>query len=104
LKVILRIKLVVGFHPDQGTDYCVELAEILGVPFCIVPCCVFPSEFPNRQLSSGERVRTYSQLIEYLKLKSPEAKTAFLNFHFTETAKNLVLYTCPSGENSTTNT
>ncbi len=96
LQAIFCTKLVVGFHPDQGTDYCVELAQILGVPFCIVPCCVFPAEFPNRQLSnSGERVRDYRQLIEYLREKSPKAKTAFLDFHFTETAKNLVLYTFP---------
>ena len=90
---MFRTKLVVGFHPDQATDYCIELAQILDVPFCIVPCCVFPSEFPNRILENGERVRTYQQLIEYLKMKSPDVKSAHLDFHFTETAKNIVLYT-----------
>jgi hypothetical protein len=93
LQVILNTKLVVGFHPDQATDYCIELAEILGVPWCIVPCCVFPCEFTRRRLKNGDRVREYSQLIQYLREKCPEAKTAFLDFQFTETAKNMVLYT-----------
>ncbi|KAL3926784.1 MAG: hypothetical protein SGARI_005498 [Bacillariaceae sp.] len=99
LQTILRTKLVVGFHPDQATDYCFELAEILGIPWCIVPCCVFPAEFPNRQCKDGELVRDYKQLIEYIREKCPEAKTGFLDFHFTETAKNLVLYTTKKHQN-----
>jgi hypothetical protein len=101
LQVILGTKLVAGFHPDQATDYCIEMAQILRVPFCIVPCCVFPSEFPHRQVSTThERVQNYTQLIQYLREKCPEAKTGFLNFHFAETAKNLVLYTEPAGYHS----
>ena len=93
---LLQAKLIVGFHPDQSTDFCIELANELGIPFCIVPCCVFPSEFPDRKLVDGSRVRDYSQLIEYLKLKEPTVKMAKLPFNFTETAKNLALYTLPS--------
>ena len=154
-----RIKLVVGFHPDQATEPCIDLAMLLGVPFCVVPCCVFPSEFPDRRLrlspsvmqqqmqrSDGDDrngndddykqeeqlvpVRNYNQFLDYLRQKpttitqssiisssssssssSPgddEAHittidsnstniihTAYLNFPFTETAKNVVLYTLP---------
>jgi hypothetical protein len=43
-------KLIVGFHPDQATEAIIDLALYLKVPFCIVPCCVFPREFPNRFL------------------------------------------------------
>lgn len=102
LEALLNIKLVTGFHPDQATDYCIELAQVLNVPFCIVPCCVFPSEFPHRRLIISEeeqqqqRVQNYPQLIEYLREKCPEAQTGYLEFHFAETAKNLVLYTKPS--------
>lgn len=96
LQTVLSAKLVAGFHPDQATDYCVQLAEILDVPFCIVPCCVFPSEFPSRKINStDEHVRSYTQLIQFLQEKCPQAKTAYLDFHFAETAKNLVLYTLP---------
>jgi hypothetical protein len=150
-----RIKLIVGFHPDQATESCIDLAKILNIPFCIVPCCVFPSEFPNRRLvlieeeeeeqqqkqkqqqqrnnnnndkeynnnnvvsndnnSSNDKqqqlvpVRTYNQFLKYLRQKptttTNEASrnsninnkilTAYLDFHFTETAKNVVLYTLP---------
>jgi hypothetical protein len=96
LKTILSTKLMVGFHPDQATGACIDLAKELGIPFCIVPCCVFPAEFPHRRLVDGTRVRCYSQLLAYLKAKSPSIKTAALNFNFTETAKNLALYTAPT--------
>jgi hypothetical protein len=103
LHTILSTKLVVGFHPDQATDACMELARALGVPYCIVPCCVFPKEFPNRRLADGTtRIRSYSQLIAYLQLcgeNDKDHRYSFvqrierLPFHFTETAKNLALYT-----------
>lgn len=75
LSLLLNVRLVVGFHPDQAVDYCLELAALLNVPFCVVPCCVFPREFPHRRLlredGGAEPVRTYSQLIEYLLQKAP---------------------------------
>jgi hypothetical protein len=150
------IKLIVGFHPDQATEACMDLAVLLNIPFCVVPCCVFPNEFPNRNIpvamstitntnassaarsetmsipsrqgsihqleeegedksrngmdpdepfeeqtttssSATTRVRTYSQFLTYLKQKYQPHKvqTAELNFDFTETAKNIVLYTLP---------
>jgi hypothetical protein len=99
LKTILRVKLIVGFHPDQATDSCFALAELLNVPYCIVPCCVFPNQFSYRtvklQDGTSARVKTYNQLVDYLKEKYPAAQTAYLDFPFTETAKNLVLYTLP---------
>lgn len=146
-----RIKLIVGFHPDQATEPCIDLARVLGIPYCVVPCCVFPSEFPNRRVrvrlppsprepnssntttttttaitpsSSGQEqenegtlvpVRTYQQFLEYLKVKATAPiletscsrrssrdedrlctiHTSYLDFPFTETAKNIVLYTLP---------
>ncbi len=110
-----RIKLVVGFHPDQATEPCIDLARILGIPYCVVPCCVFPSEFPYRRVRENEeklvRVRTYQQFMAYLKAKAAvpipgstpsqldhrpsEMHTSYLNFPFTETAKNIVLYSLP---------
>jgi hypothetical protein len=155
------IKLIVGFHPDQATEACMDLAVLLQIPFCVVPCCVFPNEFPNRHVpvavlntntsttttttsctttaevgttriasrlgsihrvgeeeedksrngmdrdepieeqtstrSVKTRVRTYSQFITYLKQKYQphQVQMAELNFDFTETAKNIALYTLP---------
>eukprot|EP00980_Cylindrotheca_fusiformis_P003148 scaffold721_cov131-Cylindrotheca_fusiformis.AAC.38 len=98
LQIILKAKLIIGFHPDQATDPAIDLAEELGIPFCIVPCCVFPSEFPNRLLADGSQVRSYTQLIEFLKLKTQKIQTEKLAFHFAETAKNIALYTRPVGD------
>ena len=40
--------LVVGFHPDQATEPCVDLALANRVPFVVCPCCTFPAHFPDR--------------------------------------------------------
>jgi hypothetical protein len=44
------IGLVVGFHPDQATEPIVDFALSQGVPFAVVPCCVFGRDFPHRRL------------------------------------------------------
>jgi hypothetical protein len=95
LDVILRTRLIVGFHPDQATDACIDLAEELSIPFCVCPCCVFPSEFPNRKTPEGNRVRTYNELIKYLQTKARGSHMAALNFVFTETSRNLAIFTLP---------
>ena len=93
IKTIVEAKLVVGFHPDQATDYAIELAKALGVPHAVVPCCVFPSEFPDRRLADGSKVKYYADLIKYLQEQHPESKIERLNFHFSGgTAKDLVFF------------
>lgn len=42
--------LVVACHPDQATDPALEYALEAGLPFAIVPCCVFARLFPHRRL------------------------------------------------------
>jgi len=83
------------FH-FQATDSCIDLALLLQIPYCVVPCCVFPSEFMHRRIfGSDERlVRTYSDLLEYLKAKDPDhVKIAELKFHGDPvTARKIVLY------------
>ena len=97
IKTIMEAKLVVGFHPDQATDYAIELARVLRVPFAVVPCCVFPSEFPCRRLADGSKVKCYTDLIKYLQ-EQHEGKLERLNFHFSGgTAKDLVFYAPESG-------
>ena len=69
--------LIAGFHPDQATEACVDLALSLQLPFAVCPCCVFPDEFPQRRLDS-KPVLVYAQLLEYLKRKHPNTRTATL--------------------------
>ena len=116
LEAILQTRLVLGFHPDQATDYCFELAALLQVPVCVVPCCVFPSEFPHRTLirtsdgggdnqaaqssnsseNSSTPVEKYDELIQYLRQQYPEILMETLPFVGTTTARNIVLYTLPT--------
>ena len=47
-----------------------DLAILLNIPFCVVPCCVFPSEFPQR------KIRTSLEGIFAVKGASQEASSA----------------------------
>ena len=112
LQYIRQAKLIVGFHPDQATDSCFELAQLLNIPVCVVPCCVFPSQFPHRRLwkqnddddddESDERrcktVEKYDDLIQYLLQQYPYLQTDALEFPGTTTARRIVLYTLPSSD------
>lgn len=89
--VIRSLDFVAGFHPDQATEAAVDLALFLRIPWAVVPCCVFPSTFPNRQLN-GSRVKNHSQLIEYLCTKHHAIRKSTLSFVETATKKNVVLY------------
>ena len=89
--VIRSLDFVAGFHPDQATEAAVDLALFLKIPWAVVPCCVFPREFPNRQIN-GSRVKNHSQLIEYLCMKHENIRIGTLPFVETATAKNVVLY------------
>jgi hypothetical protein len=60
--------LLVGMHPDQATDSIVDGALQLGIPFAVVPCCVFPSLLAA---SRGVRLSSRDQLVAYLLAKRP---------------------------------
>lgn len=66
--------VVVGLHPDQAAEAIIDLALASGAAFAVVPCCVYSAEFPQRKLKlsdgSSTLVRTYDQLLEYLKAKA----------------------------------
>ncbi|KAL9188325.1 hypothetical protein ACHAXT_006703 [Thalassiosira profunda] len=91
LRAFQSLDLIVGFHPDQATEATIDLALLLKVPFAVVPCCVFPKEFPGRTLN-GQRVRAHNELVEYLCRKHDKIRTEKLPFVETDTAKNVVLY------------
>lgn len=91
---IQKTKLIVGFHPDQATESIIDFALFMGIAFAIVPCCVFPSEFPNRRWK-GERVRDHRTFIEYLKAKNHQIQVEKLDFDFCDSGKNIVLFVIP---------
>eukprot|EP00929_Paragymnodinium_shiwhaense_P087462 TRINITY_DN47637_c0_g2_i1.p1 TRINITY_DN47637_c0_g2~~TRINITY_DN47637_c0_g2_i1.p1 ORF type:complete len:493 (-),score=100.33 TRINITY_DN47637_c0_g2_i1:153-1577(-) len=85
--LVERCCVVVGLHPDQATGGVVDLALAYGKPFAVVPCCTFADDFPERQLDDRP-VRTYDDLVEWLKLRDRDVKVDFLSFM----GKNLVVF------------
>jgi hypothetical protein len=111
LQFILRAKLIVGYHPDQATDACFQLAQVLHIPVCVVPCCVFPSEFLHRRLYNtnhsdndvnGKPVEKYDDLIQFIQQQYPYIKMDTLDFPGTNTARRIVLFTRPEDVMDTT--
>ena len=92
--IVRRCHLVVGLHPDQAAGDIIEFAMAMGVPYCIVPCCVYSDTFAQRKLRDGTKVRTFDHLVEWLCEKDPRAKTATLDLE----GKNTVVYTLPGIE------
>jgi hypothetical protein len=64
-RTLLRVGLAVGMHPDEATEGIVDFALAAGVPFAVVPCCVYSRSFPSRVDSSGRRISSLPRFIEY---------------------------------------
>lgn len=78
-------------HPDQATEPIVDVATVLKKPWAVVPCCVFPTLFPDRKLKNGNSVTVTSEFCDYLQEKVPEAQTHYLAIQ----GRNKVIYTNP---------
>ena len=69
-------------HPDQATEPIVDAALLYGLPFAVVPCCVFAELAPQRRLPcphrvpdcplcpDGKTVTNTEDLVRYLSLKT----------------------------------
>lgn len=66
--LICDASMLIGFHPDQATETIIDEAIKRNKPFAVVPCCVFPTLYPDRMLN-GHQVRSFAQFMEYLKAK-----------------------------------
>ncbi len=83
------VTLLAALHPDEATDAALLWARSHGVPFAIVPCCVFSERFPHRRWQE-KLVTTYEQLVAYLLAQCAEGECgkAFLPMQ----GRNLVLH------------
>ena len=75
----------------KATEAAIDLAIYLQKPFAVVPCCVFPSEFPDRTLD-GKRVKSYDEFLAYLLTKHTKMRQDELPFVGSSTAKSVVLF------------
>lgn len=88
LRKITECSIIVGLHPDQASGVMIDLAILLQKPFVIIPCCVYGKQFPKRKLLDGTRVRTESQLVQWLQEKHPNIKRSIVPFE----GKNTILW------------
>ena len=80
-RLISNATLLVGMHPDQPTEAIIDVALTRGLPFALVPCCVFVRETGGHRLDQhGELVTTYPAFLDYLQAKDPSIKRSFLPF------------------------
>lgn len=84
-KAVEGATLMIGFHADEATEIIVDVALKHQKPFVVVPCCVFPSFFPQRYLvmEDGCRkvpVQTHEQFCQYLFQKHPGIRMETLPF------------------------
>lgn len=91
LHLLHNCKLVVGLHPDQATGEIAAFASKLGIPWAVVPCCVYKNTFPKRRLRDGSSVTSHAGLIAWLCEMYPAAKVTSLDFE----GKNQVVYIPP---------
>ena len=90
--VLVNCSVVVGLHPDQATGDIVDFALELGKPFAIVPCCTFKDTFRHRKLKTGERVQTYSQLVQWILEKDTTQTGRIQKCVLDFAGRNVVLY------------
>ena len=67
IDLIENASILIGLHPDSATDAIMKVAIRYSKPFAIVPCCVFPTQFPKRRLPNGQSVQTYDDFCEYIR-------------------------------------
>jgi len=73
------VSLVVGMHPDEATERIVQFALKYNKNFAVLPCCVFPNQFPNRFTKDGRHVRYYEEFCDYLQELDPTIQRETLN-------------------------
>ena len=84
-----RISLLTAMHPDEATEAVVDVGLEAGIPFAVVPCCVFSEMFPQRRMKkSGREPTSYEEFCEYLSEKEDKIRRENLGFH----GKDSVLY------------
>ena len=86
--LINKSSLIIGMHPDEATDFIIDIAMKNNKSFAVVPCCVFPKIFVNRFLKNGEFVSDYPKYIKFIEEKIPEYKVDFLEI----IGRNKIIY------------
>ena len=91
-KLLRSASVVVGLHPDQATGALLQLALATGAAFAIVPCCVYSAEFKRRRLCDGTPVKSYEQLVAWLRETADAAGVVVEEARLDMQGKNRVVF------------
>ena len=83
-------RLVVGMHPDEGTDEIIAYAAKHRVPFCVCPCCVKP------RASAYWGAKTFAPWVDHLVRFAQDNGMDVSEAGLPMTGRNLVLIGRPS--------
>jgi hypothetical protein len=84
-EAIQNASLLIGLHADGATEAIVDAALLYQKPFVVVPCCVFPTLFPQRRVvmpgaEESVPVRLHEQFCQFLVQKHPSFHLETLPF------------------------
>ena len=90
---------VVALHPDEATEAAVCAAAKRGLPFAVVPCCMFTSKFPHRRQfwqfdpeGRAKGVKVQSVYLDYLRKRAEALGAACATAELALGGRNVVLY------------
>ena len=90
---------VVALHPDEATEAAVCAAAKRGLPFAVVPCCMFTSKFPHRRQfwqfdpeGRAKGVKVQSVYLDYLRKRAEALGAACATAELALVGRNVVLY------------
>jgi len=87
LAILKSCGALVGLHPDQATDGILEFAASHEKSVAVLPCCVFPKQFP-RKLKSGHPVRSYFEYCRWIEEQFPHLEKSELSMQ----GRNIVFF------------
>lgn len=84
-EAVEQASLIVGLHADGATEAIVDAAMRYRKPFVVVPCCVFPNFFRQREVFEKDTnkmvpVRSHDQFCDYLLAKDDRFRLEVLPF------------------------
>ncbi|KAJ1625906.1 hypothetical protein T492DRAFT_843605 [Pavlovales sp. CCMP2436] len=89
-EILAGVSMVVSMHGDAAVDHALEFALSAGVPFALVPCCVYRELSPWR-----EGVTTYDQMLCHLEERAWRAGVLVERTTLGFEGKNQALFSPP---------
>lgn len=95
-RLLERCSALVGIHSDEATEWIIDTAIARNKPFCVVPCCVFPSLFPDRvHPETAAPVVSHQDFVDYLCAKRYESGAAVFHANLPFAGRNQCIWGIP---------